>query len=47
VPEVNAAFQQLPHGDDRSHAGVPFPVVRLPASMRDRFALVPERPRRE
>src|SRR6202034_1681928 len=24
VPEVHAAFKQLAHGDDRSHAGVPF-----------------------
>src|SRR5215469_5903886 len=24
MPEVNAAFQQLAHSDDRSHAGVPF-----------------------
>src|SRR5262249_61577385 len=28
VTEVNAAFQQLPHGDDRCHTGVPFLLVR-------------------
>src|SRR5215470_1519936 len=24
MPEVNAALEQLAHGDDRGHAGVPF-----------------------
>jgi hypothetical protein len=28
VAEVNAALQQLPHGDDRCHTGVPFLLVR-------------------
>jgi len=31
MSEVNAALEELPHGDDRGHAGVPFRVVRLPA----------------
>src|SRR5215813_10483142 len=31
MPEMNAALEQLPHGDYRGHAGVPFPVVRPPA----------------
>src|SRR5262249_51824742 len=38
VAEVNAALQQLPHGDDRCHTGVPFLLVRrVPVERRTRF----------
>jgi hypothetical protein len=48
MPEMNAALEELPHGDDRGHAGVPFRIVRLPAGNGAiGYVLVPERPRRE
>ena len=30
VPEVDAALKELPHGDDRGHAGVPFLSCAVP-----------------
>src|SRR5262249_13402164 len=47
VAEVNAALQQLPHGDDRCHTGVPFLLVRrVPMERRARLVLAPMRTHR-
>src|ERR1700722_1223578 len=37
MPEVNAALQQLPHSDDRSHAGALPPAPPPRNAGRDRF----------
>src|SRR6516165_2165486 len=47
VAKVNAALQQLPHGDDRCHTGVPFLLVRrVPVERRVRLVLAPVRTHR-